>query len=140
MDDRNKAAGYLVLRAFFAQFWILQWFGKIHDAESGITAWRNLAIWSAHTTDWMAKTTPLAAWMIRPYTLALPYCELAVGLLLAVGFRSREALFGAAAILVTLDVGLMLQLKHDQVATNTIYLLAVVIALQWEPHRRWTVD
>lgn len=59
--DDPKTLGFLVLRAFFAQFWLLQWFGKIRDSESGIVAVRNLGIWSDHLTAYFLKTTPLLA-------------------------------------------------------------------------------
>jgi hypothetical protein len=41
---------------------------------------------------------------------------------------------------VSLDVGLMFQLKHDVVATNTIFLLACLLGLQWQRADRWSLD
>lgn len=138
IDD--ETAGFLILRLFFSQFWLLQFFGKIYDQESRIAAWGNLAIWSRHTTDWFLKQTPLPVWAVEPYTRALPYCELALGLLLLAGFATRRALLFSALLLVSLDFGLLLQLKHDVVALNTVYLLAVLLALRWEKHNRFTLD
>jgi uncharacterized membrane protein YphA (DoxX/SURF4 family) len=138
--ERNKSAGFLVLRLFFAQFWLLQMIGKARDQESGITSFHNLSIWSANVTAWMAKTTPLPAWSVRPYTAALPYVELLLALLFIAGFRLRLALIASALVIVSLDVGLMFQLKHDAVAMNTVTLLAALLGLQWEPHARWTLD
>ena len=140
MNDRNKEAAFLVLRLFFAQFWFLQMIGKARDQESGITSLHNLVIWSANVTAWMAKSTPLPAWALRPYTLVLPYAELLLAVLFLLGFRLRLALIGAGLLLVSLDVGLMFQLKHDVVAMNTVILLAALVGLQWEPHARWSLD
>ncbi len=134
-DDRKtdpQALGYLLLRVFFAQFWLLQWFGKIRDSESGIVAVKNLAIWSSHVTAHFVKTTPLPAWSVAPYTLAVPWVELALGLLFLLGLWQRAALLGAALLLVSLDVGLMLQLKHEDVARNMLFVIAALLALQWE--------
>jgi thiosulfate dehydrogenase [quinone] large subunit len=140
MSPDPRRSAFLVLRAFFAQFWLLQFFGKLHDQESGVSALRNLGIWSAHVTDWFVKSTPLPAWVVRPYTLAVPYLELLLGLLILAGLQTRRALLGAACLLVSLDFGLMLQAKHEVVASNTVILLALLLALQWEPHNRWSLD
>src|SRR5438552_409194 len=130
--DSDKTTGFLLLRLFFAQFWFLQFFGKIFDQESHIVAWHNLAIWSAHTTDWFVKQTPLPAGFVAPYTRALPYGELAIAVLLAAGLETRKALIFSALLLISLDAGMLLQLKHDVVALNTIYLFAILLALRWE--------
>jgi len=137
---RNKSAGFFVLRLFFAQFWLLQMIGKARDQESGITSFHNLSIWANNVTAWMVKSTPLPAWSVRPYTAVLPYVELALALMFVAGFRLRIALIASALVIVSLDVGLMFQLKHDVVAMNTVTLLAALIALQWQPHARWTLD
>lgn len=123
---------FLLMRAFFAQFWLLQWFGKIRDSESGIVAVKNLAIWSSHVTANFVKTTPLPEWSVAPYTLAMPWVELTLGLLFLLGLWQRAAILGAALLLLSLDVGLMLQLKHEDVARNMLYLFAALLALQWE--------
>ena len=139
-DDRNKTAGFLVLRLFLAQFWVLQMIGKARDQESGITSLHNLVVWSANVTGWMAKTTPLPAAVVRPYTLLLPWLELAAGLMLLCGLRTREVLIGSGLLLISLDVGLMFQLKHDVVALNTVILLASLLALQWSGQQVWSLD
>ncbi len=138
--ERNATAGILVLRLFLGQFWILQMIGKARDQDSGITSLHNLSIWAKNVTEWMAKTTPLPEWALRPFTTVLPFVELALGLLLVVGFQTRRALIASALVIVSLDVGLMFQLKHDVVAANTIILLATLLALQWQPWNRWSLD
>ncbi len=125
MDPRALRAAFLVLRLFFAQFWLLQFATKVRDSESGVAALRNLGIWSAHVTDWFVKQTPLPAWVVRPYTLSLP---------------TRRALTFSALLLVSLCTGMMLQQKHDVVANNLVFLLATLIALQLEPLNGWALD
>src|SRR5205823_14991867 len=63
-------------------------------------------------------STPLPAWALRPCTLALPYAELLLSVLFLLGLRLRFALIAAGLVIVSLDVGLMLQLKHDVVARS----------------------
>src|SRR5262245_38712476 len=113
-----------LLRLFLGQFWILQMIGKARDQESGITSLRNLSIWADNVTAWMAKTTPLPVWSIRPYTTALPFVEAAIGLCILVGLFTRYALVASALVIISLDVGLMFQLKHDVVLMNSLILFA----------------
>jgi thiosulfate dehydrogenase [quinone] large subunit len=137
---RHETVGFLILRLFFAQFWVLQMIGKARDQESGITSVHNLGIWSQHTSEWMARTTPLPTWMLEPFTTGLPFVEVTLGTLLLIGLATRYALAASALLIISLDVGLMFQLKHDVVATNTIYLLAIVLALAWQPYNRFALD
>lgn len=133
--NRERGIGYLILRAFFAQFWALQFWFKLHDPDSGITALRNLGFWAHHTAGELSKT-PLPGLLVGPYTAALPWVELALGVLFALGLWQRAALTGAALLLVSLDLGLMLQGKHEDVARNMLFLLPTLFALQWEPSGR----
>jgi len=136
----QKRISFLVLRAFFAQFWLLQFFGKLRDADANTIAFGNLARWSARTADWFVRTSPLPHLAVAPYTYAIPYVELALGLLILVGYRTRWALSAAAAYLVSLDVGLMLQLKHDIVGINTVTMLASLLAAHLEKHNAFSLD
>jgi thiosulfate dehydrogenase [quinone] large subunit len=138
--ERNATVGFLTLRLFFAQFWLLQMLGKARDQESGIISLGNLSIWAHNVSDWMVKTTPLPGWAVRPYTTVLPFVECALGLLFLIGLQTRRALIASALLIVSLDLGLMLQLKHDVVAANTIILLAALLGLSWEPANRWSLD
>jgi thiosulfate dehydrogenase [quinone] large subunit len=140
MDPRALRTAFLVLRLFFAQFWLLQFATKVRDSESGVAALRNLGIWSAHVTEWFLKQTPLPAWVVRPYTLSLPWLELLLGSLLLFGLQTRRALTFSALLLVSLCTGMMLQQKHDVVANNLVFLLATLIALQLEPYNGWALD
>jgi thiosulfate dehydrogenase [quinone] large subunit len=139
-DRRDAIAAFLVLRLFFATFWILQMVGKARDQESGTISLHNLSIWSRNVAGWMARTTPLPEWTVLPYTLVLPFLEVTLGLLLLLGLQTRRALVGSALLLVTLDVGLMFQLKHDVVAANTVLLLATLLGLRWSAWNRWSLD
>jgi thiosulfate dehydrogenase [quinone] large subunit len=138
--ERNATIGVLLLRLFLGQFWILQMVGKARDQESGITSLGNLAIWARNTGDWMVKTTPLPAFAIRPFTIVLPYVELALGLCILLGLATRHALIASVLVLISLDVGLMFQLKHDVVALNTLYILAALLALHYQPANRFALD
>ena len=128
--------GFLILRAFFAAFWLLQFYGKAHDAKTGTTSLANLGHWSEKLTAGFVSSTPLPEFMVTPYTRTAPFVELTLGLVILIGFKTRWALLGAAAFLVSLDLGLMLQSDHETVKTNTIILLALLWAAMWE---RWNI-
>ena len=138
--EKQAAAGILVLRAFFAQFWLLQMFGKARDQESGITSVHNLFIWAKNVTAWMVKTTPLPEWAVAPYVTALPFVECTLGLLFVLGLQTRRALIASALLIVSLDIGLMFQLKHETVAANLVIMIGALLGLAWEPANRWSVD
>ena len=138
--ERDGTVAFLLLRLFFAQFWVLQFVGKLTDADSRVVAWSNLALWSKNTTEWFVKLTVLPGWFVAPYTSVVPYCELAIGVLLAIGLATRGTLIFSGLLLITLDAGMMLQLKHEVVGTNTIYLLAILLAVHLEKYNRWSVD
>jgi thiosulfate dehydrogenase [quinone] large subunit len=136
----NGRVTFLILRAFFAQFWLLQFFGKLRNGDTGNVSFGNLAAWSARTTDWFVKTSPLPSFAVAPYTYAIPYIELVLGVLILAGYQTRWALLASAAYLVSLDVGLMLQLKHDVVGTNTVTMLAVFLAVYLEKYNAFSLD
>jgi uncharacterized membrane protein YphA (DoxX/SURF4 family) len=131
-----RRPGFLVLRAFFASFWVLQFYGKMRDAASGTVSFDNLSRWSAGLTADFVKSTPLPEFMVTPYTRTAPFVEVTLGLLILVGWKTRWALLGAAAFLVSLDLGLMLKADHDTVKSNTIILLGLLWAADWE---RWNI-
>jgi thiosulfate dehydrogenase [quinone] large subunit len=132
--------GFLILRAFFAQFWLLQFYGKMHDGKTGTTSFDNLSHWSANLTAGFARSTPLPEFMLVPYTRSAPFIELTLGLAILVGYRTRWALLGAAAFLVSLDLGLMFQGEHDTVKSNTIILLGLLLAARWERFNVLSLD
>jgi len=140
LNERNATAGFLVLRLFFVQFWLLQMIGKARDQESGITSLHNLSIWAKNVGDWMIKTTPMPEFAVRPFVAVLPFVELTLATLFFLGLQTRRALIASAVLIVSLDIGLMFQLKHDVVAANTVILIATLIALWWEPANRFSLD
>jgi uncharacterized membrane protein YphA (DoxX/SURF4 family) len=140
LEQQNKRIAFLVLRLFLGLFWCLQCFYKLWDPESRTGSFQNLRIWTHHTVASFAST-PLPAWAVSPYAAVVPYVEAALGLLLLFGFRLRGTLVFACVYLVSLDVGLLFQGKHDTVANNTLYLFAMLWALLLEPYGRgWSID
>jgi thiosulfate dehydrogenase [quinone] large subunit len=119
---------------------MLQFYFKMHDDKSGSLGLGNLLAWSSGMTADFVATTPLPGFLVRPYTLVVPWAELVLGVLIFVGFKTRWALVAAAALLVSLDYGLMLQGKHDVVKSNTVILLSLLVALFCQRFDRWSLD
>ena len=131
---------FLIMRAFFAEFWILQVYFKAHDAKANTTSLENLLHWASELTETFVTTTPLPRFMVLPYAYSAPVIELAIGLLVLVGWKTRWVVLGAAAYLVSLDLGLLFQGDHDSVKSNTILLLALLWAAAWERFNVASVD
>jgi hypothetical protein len=71
----------------------------------------------------------------------IPWVELLLGILFALGLKQRAALVIGCLLIISLDVGLMLQGKHEDVGRNMLFLFAMLLALQWERFGRgWSVD
>jgi hypothetical protein len=78
---------------------------------------------------------------VVPYANVVPWLELFIGLLFVVGFKMREALVAGCLLMISLDIGLMLQGKHEDVGRNMLFLFAMLLALQWERYGRvWSID
>ena len=120
----------LILRLFIAQFWLLQFYFKLHDPKTGSIGLRNLGVWAHATADDFAKTTPLPTWAVFAYVSVVPYLELLIGIAILFGIQTRRVLFFAMLLLISLCFGLMLQGKHDVVALNTIQLFVLLLAFE----------
>ncbi len=140
VDTDAARPGILVMRGFLGVFWLLEFLGKTYDAKADGLSVQNLLRWSDRLTLGFTETTPLPPWLVRPYTLIEPFAELAVGLLVLIGLKTRAALIAAAALLVSLDVGLLFQREYELVKLNAVILLTLMVALQWERWNRFSVD
>ncbi len=73
--------------------------------------------------------TWLPSFMVAPYVHALPFAELAVGILLILGLRTCWVFFLAGLLLVSLAFGMMVQQQHAVVGTNLTYVLMAAAGL-----------
>jgi thiosulfate dehydrogenase [quinone] large subunit len=73
--------------------------------------------------------TFLPSLLLVPYAYALPYAEIAVGVLLILGLFSRPAILFACALLVSLAFGLFVDQNGDSAAMVLNYLLIAAVAL-----------
>jgi thiosulfate dehydrogenase [quinone] large subunit len=81
----------------------------------------------------MVKTfqnTILPTAVVVPFGYALPWLETAIGLLLIIGFRTREALVSGALLMLALTFGTTLRQDWDVAAIQLFYstVYAILIA------------
>ncbi|AKV00578.1 hypothetical protein AKJ09_07241 [Labilithrix luteola] len=85
-------------------------------------------------------STPLPSWSVRLFALTLPFLEFAVGLLVLLGLRLREALLAGGAIIAALTLGMTLRQQWEVVGLQLIYGLAYAALLAGARHARFTLD
>lgn len=85
-------------------------------------------------------STPLPSWSVHVFALALPFVEFAVGLLVLLGLRLREALLAGGATIAALTFGSTLRQQWEIVGLQLIYGLAYAALLAGARHARFTLD
>ncbi|MFA0964729.1 DoxX family membrane protein [Roseivirga sp. BDSF3-8] len=94
-------------------------------------------------SQWMTgefSGSPLPQWLVTPFAYALPFAELALGLLLLVGLFSRLALTSASIIMLTLIFGSCMIENWSAVATQLFYSLYLAILLALHEYNRYSLD
>ena len=85
--------------------------------------------------------TFLPAFLLVPYAYALPYAEIAVGILLILGLFSRPAILFACALLLSLAFGLFVDQNGDTAAMVLNYLLIAAVAFYFiSRDNRYSLD
>ena len=100
-----------------------------------------------HVGQFLGKTvgqfggTPLPSWSVRWYSIGILICEPLVGLLLFIGFRTRDALVAGGLLVATLVFGTALRGDFTVLAEQLIYaLLFFVLMLYRQENDRWSID
>lgn len=75
----------------------------------------------AHSLLPMFQKTPLPAWSVYGFGLALPVLETAIGAAVAVGFRTRASLFAGALLMLALTFGSALHQDWPTVGIQLTY-------------------
>jgi len=94
--------------------------------------------------NWMLGTFKDAKlpphFMLVPFTYALPFVELILGLLLFAGLFTAETFFVAGLLIAVFIFG-QIQLQHaDQVAWHLLYFLALVTGLWASEANKFSLD
>jgi thiosulfate dehydrogenase [quinone] large subunit len=85
--------------------------------------------------------TPLPSWSVRWFATAITVWEPIVGLLLLIGFRTRDALVAGGLLIAALVFGSALLGDFTALAEQLIYAVVFFILLLFRPKLdRWSVD
>ncbi len=104
------------------------------------TRWAHIGQFADKTVVEFAST-PLPPWSVRWYAIVITVLEPIIGLLLVLGFRTREALIAGALLITTLVFGTALRGDFTVLSKQLIYsLLFFLLLLYREAFDRWSVD
>ncbi|MBJ6765860.1 DoxX family membrane protein [Myxococcaceae bacterium JPH2] len=78
--------------------------------------------------------------MVRPFALALPFAETAVGLLVALGWRTRPALAAGGLLMMALVFGTALRSEWETLGVQMIYVALYAALLGTARFGRFSVD
>jgi len=82
----------------------------------------------------------LPAVLVNPFAYAVPYVEIAVGVLLVLGALNVPALIVSALLMISLTFGMMVAGESATVAANLSYAIIIFILLWSSEHNRYSVD
>jgi thiosulfate dehydrogenase (quinone) large subunit len=78
--------------------------------------------------------------LLVPFTYILPFAEVAIGLMLLLGFLNVVGLILAAVLMIALVFGMVLQGEAPTVANNVLYALLIFILLWFADYNRFSLD
>lgn len=93
--------------------------------------------------EWMTgvfAAGPLPAPLVSAFATTLPFAEASIGLLLALGLKTRAAATAAGLLMVTLILGSCSIEKWEWAGTQTTYALFAAILLHGLRHDRFSLD
>lgn len=86
------------------------------------------------------QTTWLPAWSVRAFALPLPFLELAVGLAVLIGLRTRAALAVGGAMIAALTFGACLRESWEIAGLQVVYALAYYVLAARAGDLRFAVE
>ena len=94
-------------------------------------------------SDWMTGSfakSMLPLTLVRPFSMALPFCEFIIGILLLAGLWTESALLATAALMLLLLFGTAMVENWEAVPTQLIHLLIAALLIQFISSNTWAVD
>ena len=93
--------------------------------------------------NWMTgqfKDTMLPSFALLPFTYALPFVEIILGLLLLAGLFTRWSFFLTGLLVAAFIFGQLQLQHHEEVATHLLYFLSVALGIWASEYDRWSLD
>lgn len=126
---------FLSLRLFLALRFIIAGLGKFN--KDGYSFSNLYDGWVANQLSNFGSKTNLPALLYSPYLHSLAYIEIALGLLLLAGVKTKYTLALISLTYVSIGFGLMLLRNPDPVGTIGIYILLTSAALYFVRHNKF---
>lgn len=123
--ELDKAAGALLMRAGMGLLFLIAAAGKF---MMGTEKFRGY-IFEQFKDTWLPQ------FALAPYAYALPYAELAIGILLILGLFRCLSIALSMLLMLSLTFGMMVAQKHDVVGANMTYLFflgALLFVSRWD--------
>jgi len=97
-----------------------------------------------HTfSNWMTETFSssfMPAFIVRPFSFALPVAEFIIGLLLIAGLFTRAALLAGCILMIFLIIGSCLIEKWEWVSIQMFYALFYVLLFVYLKYNQYALD
>jgi thiosulfate dehydrogenase [quinone] large subunit len=126
----NRAAGYALLRVTLGLVLLGYGIATFFVGRGVVTAY--------FVKQLTASSVP--ALLARPFAEVLPFLELGLGALLAIGAFTVETLAVTGLLLIALTTGNAIVHQTDVVAQDLIYVVIVYLLLARVDENRWSVD
>ena len=84
--------------------------------------------------------TYLPEFLILPFAYVLPFLELALGILMLIGFKTRSALAASSFLIAILIFGSAFKEDWAGVGTQMIYAIFFFLLISKLEHNAWAVD
>lgn len=130
LSDQDVAIAYLLLRAILG----LNIF--VHGVSRLLAG---PAQFAASLVSMFGKT-PLPSWSVHAFGLILPWVEALLGLLLLIGWRTREALIGGSLLIFVLTFGSTLRQDWESAGLQLIYAGVYAALLSGRAKNIYSVD
>lgn len=125
----DAALGYALLRLAVG----------VNFALHSAVRWPNLSKFADGVVHDFAAT-PLPAWSVRAFALAIPFWEPAVGVLLVAGLFTRWALAAGALLMVLLTFGTALRGEFATLGAQLVYSAVFFLLQLTIAHNRFSAD
>ncbi len=126
----DKALGYALFRVFMAIN--LFWHGAVRLGANYMAF--------VESTQSQFADTWLPVWLVTLEARLVPGVEIAVGLLLLVGYKTRWAVVAGMLLMYTLVFGMIILQNWEVVARHLVYALSFYVLLHNLEFNKWSLD
>lgn len=94
-------------------------------------------------SQWMVGSfakSMLPAELVRPFSMVLPFAELAIGFLLLIGLFTEPALISGAVLVLLLLFGTAMVENWEAIPSQLIHLVFFAVLLQFIASNSWSLD